>query len=154
MTTRRDALAAAAALAVAPFRAGAEADAEAAVRALYAGFARAQNDRDLERVRASLWESPDFLWVSDGRPYWGREAMIERMSGFQRAEIWRVEPDLAGARFVAVASGAAYLSVALTLVIGPAAGPSRLRFLVGALCREGRSGWRIAALFTTEDKSA
>jgi hypothetical protein len=51
-----------------------------------------------------------------------------------------------------VAEGAAYLLLPLTLVIGAAADPARLRFLVGMLARREAEGWRIAALFTTEDK--
>ena len=33
-------------------------------------FVRAQNDRDLDKVRKELWDLPDFLWISDGKPIW------------------------------------------------------------------------------------
>ena len=129
-------------------------DAEAAVRDLYGRFVTAQNARDLAAVRALLWDSPDMLWVSDGRSFFGRDAIIERMSSFQEAPVWRVTPDIAGSRVVTLGSGVVYLVLALVLEIGPADAPSRLPWLVGVVCREGEEGWRIAALFTTVDKSS
>jgi hypothetical protein len=155
MTTRREFGALAAALALGAGAAGAQTAPDEtgdALRGLYLRFVAAQNARDLARMRETLWDSPDFLWISDGRPFWGPDAMLERMSQFQKAEVWRVDPELAAARPVALAGGAAYLLLPLTLTIGPAAAPSRLRFLVGMLARREETGWRIAALFTTEDK--
>lgn len=140
-------------LALSPSHAVASEPTEAALRALYGRFVAAQNALDVDRVRAVLWESPEFLWVSDGRPYWGPDALVERMKGFQTAGVWRVEPDLETARSVTLGPGLGYLSLTLTLVIGEKAAPDRLRFLVHMLGREGTSGWRIAALFTTEDKT-
>ncbi len=125
------------------------ADAGPDIRALYLRFLTAQNARDLAVVRRTLWDSPELLWVSDGRPYWGPDALVERMAGLQKAELWRVEPDLETARAVNINEGAAYISLTLTLLIGAAAAPARLRRLVGVLCRQGAEGWRIAALFTT-----
>ncbi len=138
----------AAMLLAAPLRA----DPAAEVLALYRHFAAAQNRHDAAAVRDLLWSSPDFLWISDGRPYWGREAMLARMADFQKADVWRVEPDYAGGRVVEVAAGVAYVHMPLVLVIGPKAEPSRLRWLVEVLCRKTEQGWRIAALLTTQDK--
>lgn len=124
------------------------------VRALYAEFVAAQNAHDLAHVRAVLLDSPTFLWVSDGKSVWGAEATLARMAGFQKAEIWRVEPDLAASKAVEVTPAVAYLHLPLTLVIGgnAAPGPDRLRFLVSVLGVETTAGWRIAALFTTTEK--
>ena len=121
-------------------------------RALYERFAAAQNQRDLERVRPLLLDAPTFLWVSDGQSFWGPDAVLARMASFQGAEVWRVEPDLAHAVAVPVSDRVAYLHLPLTLVIGPAAKPDRLRFLVSMLGVETEDGWRIAALFTTTEK--
>ena len=74
------------------------------------------------------------------------------MASFQGAEVWRVEPDLDRAVAVPVSDRVAYLHLPLTLVIGPAAHPDRLRFLVSVLGVETAEGWRIAALFTTSEK--
>jgi hypothetical protein len=125
----------------------------AEVRALYERFAAAQNGRTLARVRPLLLDSPRFLWVSDGQSFWGPDAVLARMASFQTAEVWRVEPDLDRATAVPVAAGVAYLHLPLTLVIGAAARPDRLRFLVSLLGVETAQGWRIAALFTTSEKA-
>jgi ketosteroid isomerase-like protein len=122
------------------------------LRELYARFAQAQNARDFAGVRALLLDGPDFLWVSDGRSCWGPDRMIERMAGFQKAEVWRVVPDLARARVVELDPDAAYLHLPLELVIGAKGAPDHLRWLVSMLCKQTGQGWRIAALFTTADK--
>lgn len=152
MTTRRDLGRAAMTIAAAALAPPALAGSELGVRDLYGRFLAAQNERDLAAVRATLWSSPKFLWVSDGRPFWGPDALLERMGAFQRAEVWRVDPAFERSRVVEVAPEAAFLSVPLVLTIGDAAAPARLAWLVGVLCRRGAEGWRIAALFTTEDK--
>ena len=74
------------------------------------------------------------------------------MASFQKAEVWRVEPDLGKAVAVPVREGVAYLHLPLTLMIGARAAPDRLRFLVSMLAVETAGGWRIAALFTTTEK--
>jgi hypothetical protein len=121
---------------------------------LYARFLEAQNARDLARVRSTLLDSPRFLWVSDGMSVWGPDALVERMGQFQRAPVWRVDPDLGQAVAVEVDQDAAYLHLPLTLMIGSAAGPDRLRFLVSVLAVRTAQGWRIAALFTTSAKTS
>jgi ketosteroid isomerase-like protein len=132
--------------------AGVRADPATEVMDLYRSFATAQNRLDTKAVRALLWNSPDFLWISDGRPYWGPDAMIERMAHFQKAGVWRVEPDYTAARVVSIDANAAYVHVPLQLVIGAKENPTRLKWLVEVLCRKTDSGWRIAGLFTAQDK--
>lgn len=131
---------------------GSAADTASEVRALYLRFADAQNVRNLDEAGAQFIDTADFLWVSDGKSFWGRKAVLERMKGFQEAEVWRVEPDLKGARVVEVSDTTAYLHLTLDLVIGAAAKPDRISFLVSALCVKTGQGWKIAALFTTTAK--
>lgn len=140
------------ALAFLPAPAAMAGDPASEVRVLYDQLAAAQNRRDAAAVRGLLLDSPDFLWVSDGKPFWGPETMVERMASFQRAEVWHVTPDLAAARAVPLSPGSAYLHLPLELAIGGAAEPDRLRFLVSLLGVETPAGWRVAALLTTEDK--
>ena len=124
------------------------------VRATYERFAAAQNAHDLDAVREVLLDSPQFLWVSDGRSVWGREATLARMSAFQKSAVWRVLPALDLARVVEVDAGAAYYHLPLVLELGATKAKfDRLKFLVSVLCVKTPQGWRIAALFTTEDKS-
>ena len=123
------------------------------VRAVYDQFAAAQNTRDLAKVKTFLVNSPKFLWVSDGMSFWGPDALVKRMAEFQLAEVWHVDPDLADAAIVEVDDGAAYIHMPLALTIGLKAKPDVIHFLVSILCVKRAQGWRIAALFTTTEKT-
>ena len=119
---------------------------------LYAHFVTAQNAHDLRAVRNLLSNSPDFLWVSDGRPVWGADATVARMSGFQKSAVWRVVPTLDKARAVVLSADAGFLHLPLVLTIGSADAPDHLPFLVEMVARRGADGWKIEALLTTTDK--
>ncbi|TCR60602.1 nuclear transport factor 2 family protein [Bosea sp. BK604] len=129
----------------------AETPTEVEIKALYERFVSAQNARDLARVREALWDSPGFVWISDGKPFWGREALIERMGAFQKAEVWSVLPDRTRARVVEVSPMSAVLYQPLLLTLGPRREPRTIAFLVNVLCIRTAEGWRVAALYTTEE---
>jgi hypothetical protein len=121
-------------------------------RAVYQQFAAAQNMRDLEKVRALLLDSPEFLWVSDGKSVWGRDAVLKRMALFQEARIWEVMPELDKAVAIPIDDRSALFHLPLELRIAfSEAPPDRLHFLVSVLCVETPAGWRIAALLTTTE---
>lgn len=122
------------------------------VRAAYAAFVADQNTRDPALIRRHLSDSPDLLWVSDGKSFWGAEAILARMGGFQKAEVWRVEPEPDRARVAMLDDGTALFHMPLTLVIGAADAPARLRFLVSLLWVRENDAWKLAALLTTEEK--
>lgn len=129
-------------------------DADAAqkdeLRAAYEQFVTAQNARDLASVRELLLDSPQFLWVSDGKTFWGRETMLARMARYQQAEVWRASPDLDKASFVEVTPDSGYVHMPLTLRFGSHAdGLYDTHFLVSILFVRTDATWRIAALFTT-----
>ncbi len=124
----------------------------AEIRDLYRRFAAAQNARDLTAVRALFWDTPEFLWISDGQTFWGADATLERMATFQQARTWRVEPELDKSRVVELGNSTAYLHLPLVLELGEGATLGRFRFLVSVLCTRTPQGWRIAALFTTTAK--
>jgi hypothetical protein len=120
-------------------------------RRLYADFVAAQNANDLAGVRGLLLDSPRFLWVTNGLSVWGPEAAIARLARFHANEVWRIDPDQDRARAVEVAADAAFLHVPLVLTVGPVTRPERYHILITALCAGTPAGWRIAALFTTDE---
>ena len=128
------------------------ADPQQEVRDLYAAFVTAQNQHDIDAVRPLLSDRPDFLWISDGRPVWGREAMLARMAEFQNAEVWRVEPDYAASQVILLDEDTAVFHLPLLLVLGTKADPARLKWLVEVICQKEATGWRIAGLYTAQDK--
>ncbi|WP_422022547.1 nuclear transport factor 2 family protein [Roseibium sp.] len=125
---------------------------EAEIRAVYGEFMDAQNARDLDRAGSFFIDGPDFLWVSDGRSVWGREATLERMGNFQKAAVWTVHPELELARIIRLGPETAMLHFPLVLEIGQEANPNRLGFLVSALFVRNGDDWRIASLLTTGRK--
>ena len=134
------------------FSQAAFADSGAEVKDLYRRFAAAQNAHDAAAISAELVQSPQFLWVSDGKSFWGPEIAIKRMSMFQGSEVWRVVPALDQARVVDLDEKSAFLHMPLELIIGSAAQPDHLHFLVSILCVKNDGQWKIAALFTTTAK--
>lgn len=128
------------------------ADPQQEIRDLYAAFVTAQNRHDIDAVRPLLSERPDFLWISDGRPVWGREAMLERMAGFQAAEVWRVEPEYGASRVILLDEDTAVFHLPLLLILGSKADPAQLKWLVEVICQKETEGWRIAGLYTAQDK--
>jgi hypothetical protein len=131
--------------------AAAETETERAVTSLYERFVAAQNARDTKAVRALMWDSPSFVWISDGKAFWGADRMIERMSAFQRSDVWEVKPDRERARVVEVSPVSAVLFQPLKLTLGSRADPQRIAFLVNVLCVRTPDGWRVGALYTTEE---
>ena len=129
------------------------ADARDDIVQLYLRFVAAQNAHDLSAVRDLLSDSPDFIWVSDGRAVWGADATVSRMSTFQQSAVWRVVPALDRSRTVVLSGDVGFLHLPLVLTIGSVDAPDHLPFLVDMVARKSASGWKIEALFTTGDKS-
>ena len=130
----------------------AAADPQQEIRDLYTTFVTAQNRHDIDAVRPLLSDRPDFLWISDGRPVWGREAMLARMAEFQEAEVWQVEPDYAASQVILLDEDTAVFHLPLLLVLGRKTDPARLKWLVEVICQKEAAGWRIVGLYTAQDK--
>src|SRR5881397_3036286 len=47
------------------------------VRAVFDKYIAIQNAHDLKSMRSLLADSPDLLWISRGKPIWGREAALK-----------------------------------------------------------------------------
>ena len=121
--------------------------AEGDARALFERFVSAQNAHDAAAVEALLWESPNFLWVTRGQAVWGREAAMERFRALYRGT-WRLEPDMAQFRAVALGPEATQFFVPVLFTIGAPGQPAQpMRFLMNqTLRREGDGSWRVASI--------
>ncbi|GGC58104.1 hypothetical protein GCM10011504_40460 [Siccirubricoccus deserti] len=116
-------------------------------RTLFERFVAAQNAHDAAAVEALLWDSPDFLWITRGQAIWGRTAAMERFRALYTGT-WRLEPDMAQFRTMALGPGAAQLFVPVLFTIGAAGQPGQpARFLMNqTLRREGDGAWRMASI--------
>ena len=126
---------------------------EAQILKTYNDFAAAQNARDLQKVGSFFVDGPQFLWVSDGRSVWGRDATLKRMGRFQGAEHWMVYPGLEHAEIIMLSATSGILHMPLTLELGTAASPTSLKFLVSIVFQQVAGDWKIASLLTTNDKT-
>lgn len=119
---------------------------DAEVRALFERFVVAQNAHDAAAVEALLWNSPDFLWITRGTPIWGRTAAMERFRALY-AGTWRLEPDMAQFRVVALGPGTAQIFVPVLFTIGAAGQPAQpSRFLMNQTLRREGDTWRVASI--------
>ena len=128
------------------------ADQQQEIRALYGAFVTAQNAHDIDAVRPLLSARPDFLWITDGRPVWGREAMLDRMAEFQKAEVWQVVPEYDASQVILLDDDSAVFHLPLLLIVGSKAKPAQLPWLVEVICQKEPDGWRIVGLHTAQDK--
>src|SRR5437667_11362165 len=71
------------------------------VRAVFDKYIAVQNAHDLKAMRNLLIDSPDFLWITRGRPIWGREAALKGLEERYRGT-WHIEPDRKELRVLSV----------------------------------------------------
>jgi hypothetical protein len=134
-----------AAMAVGARRAAAQA-VNSEARPLFEQFVAAQNAHDTSAVEGMLWNSPDFLWITRGEAVWGREAAMERFRALYRGT-WRLEPDMAKFRAVALGPEAAQLFVPVLFTIGAAGQPAQqTSFLMNQTLRREGDAWRVASI--------
>jgi hypothetical protein len=143
--TRRTVLTASAltgCLGITPAQAGSEDD----IRSLFERFVAAQNSHDAAAVEATLWDSPNFLWITRGTPIWGRAAAMERFRALYQGT-WNLAPDMAQFRAAMLGETAAQLFVPIMFMIGPAGQPAQpTRFLINQTLLRVGGDWRIASI--------
>lgn len=115
-------------------------------KALFDRFVAAQNAHDAAAVEATLSDAPDFLWITNGRAIWGRAAAMERFRVLYEGT-WRLKPDMAQFRVVALGSSAAQIFAPVLLTVGhPGQSDQRMRFLLSQTLRREGDEWRVASI--------
>jgi hypothetical protein len=127
-------------------RGPAEAAGPSEARPLFERFVAAQNAHDATMVEGMLWNSPDFLWITRGAAIWGREAAMERFRALYRGT-WRLEPEMAQFRAMALGEATAQLFVPVLFTIGAAGQPAQpVPFLMNQVLRREGNAWHIASI--------
>jgi uncharacterized protein (TIGR02246 family) len=117
------------------------------VRALFGKFVAAQNAHDLKAVGEILLDSSQFLWITRGVQYWGREAALKRFGEYYQGT-WSLEAKIDEVKITELAPGVAQLVAPTVFRIAPAgqtAQPSR--FLLNHIYVKTADGWRLASVF-------
>ena len=97
------------------------------VRAVFDRYIAVQNAHDLKSMRSLLADSPDLLWISRGKPIWGREAALKSLEERYKGT-WRIDVDRKELRIISVSRRVAQVYATTQLTVGdPGVEPARNR---------------------------
>src|ERR1044071_7590900 len=71
------------------------------VRAVFDKYIAIQNAHDLKSMRSLLADSPDLLWISRGKPIWGRDAALKNIEERYKGT-WHIDVDKKELRVISV----------------------------------------------------
>ncbi len=119
---------------------------EEEVHTAFDKFVAAQNAHNLAAVKALLLNSPDLLWISRGKPIWGRDEALKSLEGRYKGT-WHVEPDRSEFRVIPVSRRVVQVYAPAQLTVGdPGAEPSKVRAYLNLVMVKTPEGWRITSL--------
>jgi uncharacterized protein (TIGR02246 family) len=119
---------------------------EEEVRAVFDKWIAAQNAHDLKGIRNLLSDSPDMLWISRGKPIWGREAALKTLEERYKGT-WKIDVDKKELRVISVSRRVAQVYAPTQLTSGdPGADPSRNRLFINLVMVKKPEGWQIVSI--------
>ena len=119
---------------------------EEEVRAVFEKYIATQNAHDLKGMRNLLSDSPDMLWISRGRPIWGREAALKTLEDRYKGT-WKIEVDKKELRVISVSRRVAQVYAQTQLSSGePGAAPSTNRLYINLVMVKKPEGWQIVSI--------
>ena len=100
------------------------------VRAVFDKYIATQNAHDLKGIRNLLSDSPDLLWISRGKPIWGREAALKTLEERYKGT-WKIEVDKKEIRIISVSRRVAQVYAPTQLSSGdPGTAPTTNRLYI------------------------
>lgn len=119
---------------------------EEEVRAVFDKYIATQNAHDLKGIRNLLADSPDVLWISRGKPIWGREAALKSLEERYKGT-WRIDVDKKELRVISVSRRVAQVYAPTQLTVGdPGVEPARNRVYINLLMVKKPEGWQIVSI--------
>ena len=116
------------------------------VRAVFDKYIATQNAHDLKGMRGLLSESPELLWISRGKPIWGREAALKTLEERYKGT-WKIDVDSKEIRIISVSRRVAQVYAPTQLSTGePGAEPSRNRLYINLVMVKKPDGWQIVSI--------
>ncbi|HXZ54561.1 MAG TPA: SgcJ/EcaC family oxidoreductase [Burkholderiales bacterium] len=133
-------------LAASMFATAAHANMEEEVRAVFDKYISTQNAHDLKGMRGLLADTPDILWISRGKPIWGREAVLKTLEERYKGT-WKIDVDKKELRVISVSRRVAQVYAPTQLSAGePGAEPSRNRLYINLVMVKKPEGWQIVSI--------
>jgi uncharacterized protein (TIGR02246 family) len=119
---------------------------EEEVRAVFDKYIATQNAHDLKGIRNLLADSPDVLWISRGKPIWGREAALKSLEERYKGT-WHIDVDKKELRVISVSRRVAQVYAPTQLTVGdPGVEPARNRVYINLLMVKKPEGWQIVSI--------
>jgi len=119
---------------------------EEEVRAVFDKWIAAQNAHDIKGIRNLLSDSPDMLWISRGRPIWGRDAALKTLEERYKGT-WKIEVDKKELRVISVSRRVAQVYAPTQLTSGePGAEASKNRLFINLVMVKKPEGWQIVSI--------
>ena len=119
---------------------------ESEVTAVFRKFMAAQNAHDIAIVGEIILDSPDFLWITEGAPVWGREAALLRFKEKYRGT-WVLDPQFEKVKVTSLAENVARLFAPAVFAIAPPAQIAQPRsYLITQIYVMTASGWKISTI--------
>jgi uncharacterized protein (TIGR02246 family) len=116
------------------------------VRAVFDKYIAAQNAHDLKTVQALFVDSPDFLWISRGKPVWGKDAALRSLEERYKGT-WHIDIDRKEFRVISVSRRVAQVYAPTQLTVGdPGAEPATNRLYINLMMVKKPEGWRITSI--------
>ncbi len=116
------------------------------VRAVFDKYIATQNAHDLKSMRNLLADSPDFLWISRGKPIWGRDAALKSLEERYKGT-WHIDADRKELRVISVSRRVAQVYAPTQLTVGdPGAEPAKNRLYINLVMVKKPEGWQIVSI--------
>jgi uncharacterized protein (TIGR02246 family) len=116
------------------------------VRAVFDKYIATQNAHDLKGIRNLLSDSPDLLWISRGKPIWGRDAALKTLEERYKGT-WKIDVDKKELRVISVSRRVAQVYAPTQLSAGePGAEPARNRLYINLVMVKKPEGWQIVSI--------
>jgi len=119
---------------------------EEEVRAVFDKYIATQNAHDLKALRNLLVDTPDLLWISRGKPIWGREAALKSLEERYKGT-WHIDVDRKELRVISVSRRVAQVYAPTQLTVGdPGVEPARNRVYINLMMVKKPDGWQIVSI--------
>jgi hypothetical protein len=97
-------------------------------------------------MRSLLADSPDLLWISRGKPIWGREAALKSLEERYKGT-WRIDVERKELRIISVSRRVAQVYAPTLLTVGePGVEPARNRVYINLVMVKKPEGWQIVSI--------
>ena len=116
------------------------------VRAVFDKYVATQNAHDLKSMRSLLADSPDFLWISRGKPLWGREAALKSLEERYKGT-WHIDVNKKELRVISISRRVAQVYAPTQLTVGePGVDPAKNRVYINLVMVKKPEGWQIVSI--------